>query len=63
MVRGSGQQESAFTPVLLLQVGDQLLLVVQLVSQAADLLLVSFAVGVDLLLHRFLDAQKRGSFT
>lgn len=57
------QEGSAFIPALLLQVGDQLLLVVQLVSQAADLLLVSFAVGVDLLLHRFLDAQKRGILT
>lgn len=45
--------------VLLLQVGDELLFVVQLVSQAADLLLVSFTVRVDLLLHRFLDTQKR----
>ena len=43
--------------VVLLQLGDQFLLVVQLVSQAADLLLVSLAVGVDLLLHRFLNAE------
>lgn len=48
-----------FISVLLLQVGDELLFVVQLVSQAADLLLVSFTVRVDLLLHRFLDTQKR----
>lgn len=47
-----------FVSVLLLQVGDELLFVVQLVSQAADLLLVSFTVRVDLLLHRFLDTQK-----
>lgn len=49
----------ARTPALLLQVGDELLLVVQLVSQAADLLLMSFAVGVDLFLHRFLDTGHR----
>lgn len=45
--------------VLLLQVGDELLFVVQLISQAADLLLVSFPVRVDLLLHSFLDTQKK----
>lgn len=40
--------------VLLLHLSDEFLLVVQLVSQAADLLLMSLTVGVDLLLHRFL---------
>lgn len=47
--------------VLLLQVGDEFLLVVQLISQAADLLLMSFTVRVDLLLHRFLEAEKWNS--
>lgn len=44
--------------VLLLHLSDEFLLVVQLVSQAADLLLMSLAVGVDLLLHRFLNTQQ-----
>lgn len=42
---------------LLLQLGDELLLVVQLVSQAADLFLMSFTMGVDLLLHCFLNTD------
>lgn len=42
---------------LLLQLGDEFLLVVQLISEAADLLLVSFTVGVNLLLHRFLNIK------
>ena len=40
--------------LLLLQLCDQLLLVVQLVAQAAELLLMSIAVGVDLQLHGLL---------
>lgn len=44
--------------VLLLQVSDEFLFVVQLIPQAADLLLMSFTVGVDLLLHRFLNTYK-----
>lgn len=40
--------------VLLLQLHDELFLAVQLVSQAADLLLVGISVGLDLLLHSFL---------
>ena len=43
---------------LLLQLGDQLLLVVQLVPEAADLLLVGVAVGVDLQLHGLLGRTK-----
>lgn len=60
MVTGSGHSAGVcwLISAVLLQVGDQLLLAVQLVSQAADLLLVSFTVRVDLLLHRFLDTQK-----
>lgn len=44
--------------VLLLQLSDEFLLVVQLISQAADLLLMSLTVGVDLLLHGFLNTHK-----
>lgn len=44
--------------ILLLHFGDEFLLVVQLISQAADLLLMSLTVGVDLLLHRFLNTQQ-----
>lgn len=39
---------------LLLQLCDRLLLEVKLVPQIADLLLMDFTVGLDLLLHRFL---------
>lgn len=42
---------------VLLQLGDEFLLVVQLVSQATDLFLVGLAVGVDLLIHGFLDTH------
>lgn len=48
---------------LLLQLSDEFLLVVQLVSQAADLFLVSFTVGVNLLLHRFLNTHKNTIYT
>ena len=48
--------------VLLLQLGDEFLLVVQLISQAADLLLMSVTVGVDLLIHRFLNTHKNTTF-
>lgn len=51
-------REAADDQVLLLQLSDELLLVVQLVSQAADLLLMSFTMGVDLLLHRFLNTDR-----
>jgi len=43
--------------VLLLQLRHELLLVVQLVSQAADLLLVDLSVRLDLLLHRILETH------
>lgn len=49
--------EETEVQVLLLQLSDEFLLVVQLISQVADLLLVSFTVGVDLLLHRFLNTH------
>lgn len=43
---------------LLLQLSDEFLLVVQLISQTADLLLMSLTVGVNLLLHCFLKTQQ-----
>ena len=45
--------------VLLLQLGDQLLLGVQLVPEAADLFLVDLSVGLDLLLHSILMEHKQ----
>lgn len=44
---------------LLLELGNELFLAVQLVSQVADLSLVGLSVGHDLLLHGFLDRIKR----
>ena len=41
--------------VLLLQLGHEFVLVVQLVSQVADLFLVDLSVGLDLLLHSLLN--------